>query len=117
MLILITISNTATTITSPLENFGKYPTPKIFWELNWLSQWDANLIRFIKENILIPPPYGSHSLNLISPYNENEPWKYQGTHGEALAVESIYDLNGKNSKKGKKHGKPKGKKLYNTIDI
>ena len=66
--------------------------PKIFWELNWLSQWDPKLIQFIKENVLIPPPRVKQSLILLNEFSEKQPWTHQGTHGEALAVESIYGL-------------------------
>ena len=32
-------------------------TPKIHWELNWLNQWDQKLIKFIRDELLIPPPF------------------------------------------------------------
>lgn len=78
-----------------ISNHEKYTTPQIFWELNWLSQRDPKLIQFIKKNILIPPPRVKQPLQLLQPFDERKPWKHQGTHGEALAVESVYGLNRK----------------------
>ena len=72
---------------------GNVMTSKIHWELNWLNQWDQKLIKFIKDELLIPPPfYSKGNLNLENEYNPNEPWKHQGQHGEALAVEHLYGL-------------------------
>ena len=76
----------------PNEDDREYAVPKIYWGLNWLSQKDTKLIHFIKENVLIPPPCVKQRLNLVEPFDEKRPWKHQGTHGEALAVESIYGL-------------------------
>ena len=36
---------------------GNVMKPKIHWELNWLNQWDQKLIKFIKDELLIPPPF------------------------------------------------------------
>ena len=67
--------------------------PTIYWELNWLNQWDHRLIKFIKDHILIPPPkYAEKNLNLRDKYNLEHAWKFQGQHGEALAVEYLYGL-------------------------
>ena len=55
---------------------------------------------------MIPPPRVRKTLNLLEPYNKNKPWKHQGTHGEALAVESIYGL--KKVKKSKRRRKKRG---------
>ena len=79
----------------PNKDHRNYTAPKIYWGLNWLSQKDPKLIRFIKEKILIPPPYVKQSLNLLEPFDEKKSWKHQGTHGEALAVETVYGLNTK----------------------
>ena len=71
----------------------RYSRPKIYWELNWLNQWDHRLIKFIKDHILIPPPkYAEKNLNLRDKYNLEHAWKFQGQHGEALAVEYLYGL-------------------------
>ena len=78
---------------------------KIFWELNWLNQRDPKLIHFIKENILIPPPRIKQDLNLFEPFDNKKPWKHQGTHGEALAVETIYGMKGKKKITGKEKSK------------
>ena len=61
------------------------------------------LIQFIKENILIPPPRVRKPLNLLEPFDEKKPWKHQGTHGEALAVETIYGLKRKKNIGGKEN--------------
>ena len=79
--------------------------PKIFWELNWLDQRNPMLIQFIKEKILIPPPRVQQPLNLLEPFDKKKPWKHQGTHGEALAVESIYGLKRKKKIGGKENSK------------
>ena len=86
-------------------NHREYTVPKIFWELNWLSQRDPKLIHFIKEQILIPPPRVKEPINLLEPFDMSKPWKHQGTHGEALAVESIYNLNKRKQMSGKENGK------------
>jgi len=88
-------------------NHREYTVPKIFWELNWLSQRDPKLIHFIKEQILIPPPRVKEPINLLEPFDMSKPWKHQGTHGEALAVESIYNLNRRKQMSGKENGKRK----------
>lgn len=68
--------------------------PEIYWELNWLNQWDHRLIKFIKDELLIPPPkYSEKKLNLRNKYNLEHAWTYQGQHGEALVVEHLYGLN------------------------
>ena len=82
-----------------------YTVPKIFWELNWLSQRNPMLIQFIKEKILIPPPRVKQPLNLLEPFDQKKPWKHQGTHGEALAVESIYGLKRKKKMGGQENSK------------
>ena len=82
-----------------------YTVPKIFWELNWLSQRNPMLIQFIKENILIPPPTFKQPLNLREPFDKNKPWKHQGTHGEALAVDTIYGRKRKMKTKEKENSK------------
>ena len=74
---------------------------KIYWELNWLHQSDPRLIKFIKNNILIPPRFSAQKINLSNEFDENQPWKNQGTHGEALVVERIYAL--RNKKKISRH--------------
>ena len=82
-----------------------FAPPKIFWELNWLSQWDPKLIQFIKENVLIHPPIVKESLTLLNEFNERQPWKHQGTHGEALVVEYIYGLNNSGKTTERRNGK------------
>ena len=84
-----------------------YTAPKIFWELNWLNQRNPMLIQFIKEKILIPPSRVKQPLNLLEPFDKKKPWKHQGTHGEALAVESIYGI----KRRKKMRGKEKSKKI------
>ena len=93
ILILGDIRYCLTKDTDLILNHQEYTVPKIFWELNWLSQRDPKLIQFIKEKILIPPPRVKEPINLLEPFDISKPWKHQGTHGEALAVESIYNLN------------------------
>ena len=90
ILMICDIRYCSTTETDPMANIQEFTNPKIFWELNWLSQRDPKLIRFIKKNILIPPPPFKQPLNLCEPFDKNKPWKHQGTHGEALAVDTIY---------------------------
>ena len=92
-------------------NHQEYTVPKIFWELNWLSQRDPKLIHFIKEQILIPPPRVNEPINLLEPFDMSKPWKHQGTHGEALAVETIYGL----KTKKKMSGNDKMKQVHNII--
>ena len=65
---------------------------KIYWELNWLDQRDPRLIKFIKDEILIPPP-SNKKLNLWNEFDDKKPWKHQGQNGEALVVEYFYYLN------------------------
>ena len=84
----------------PNKDHGDYTAPKIYWGLNWLSQKDPKLIQFIKEKVLIPPPCVRQSLNLLEPFDEKKPWAHQGTHGEALAVETVYGLNTKKKLRG-----------------
>ena len=91
----------------PNKDHRNYTAPKIYWGLNWLSQKDPKLIRFIKEKILIPPSRVKQPLNLLEPFDKKKPWKHQGTHGEALAVESIYGL----KRRKKMRGKEKSKKI------
>ena len=80
---------------------GNVMKPKIHWELNWLNQWDQKLIKFIKDELLIAPPfYSKGNLNLVNEYNPNEPWKHQGQNGEALAVEHLYGLDKTKMKMG-----------------
>ena len=68
--------------------------PKIHWELNWLNQWDQKLIKFIKDELLIPPPtYSEKNLSLMNKYYPKHAWKHQGQNGEALVVEYIYEKN------------------------
>ena len=77
-----------------------YVCPQIYWDLNWLNQWDHRLIKFIKENLLIPPPtYSEKGVNLQNQFDPAHAWKFQGQHGEALAVEYLYGLKsiGKNT--------------------
>ena len=72
---------------------GNVMTPKIHWELNWLNQWDPQLIEFIKNHLLIPPPkYSMKNLNLRNKYDPDHAWKYQGQHGQAIAVEYLHGL-------------------------
>ena len=80
---------------------GKEFSPKIHWDLNWLKQDDPNLIKFIKDNLLIPPNITENGLNLRNQYNDKEPWKHQGQNGEALLIEYVLELN-KNRKGGGK---------------
>ena len=73
---------------------GDVMTPKIHWDLNWLNQWDQQLIKFIRDELLIPPPtYSKNNLNLVNKYDPNKPWKHQGQYGEALVVEYLYEKN------------------------
>ena len=73
--------------------YGNFLVPKIHWELNWLNQWDQKLIKFIKDELLIPPPtYSKNNLNLANKYDPNKPRKHQGQNGEVLAVEHLYGL-------------------------
>ena len=66
---------------------------QIHWELNWSNQWDQRLVRYIRDELLIPPPaYSKKSLNLANKYDQNSPWKHQGQYGEALAVEYLHGL-------------------------
>ena len=56
---------------------------------------------FIKENLLIPPPtYSERNVNLRNQFDPDKAWKFQGQHGEALAVEYLYGLKsiGKNTR-------------------
>lgn len=81
------------------ESSNKYTNPKIYWELNWLNQWDEKLILFIKQNLLIPPP-SIKGVNLDNAWDSHEPWKYhQGQNGQALLVEHLYELETYSSKK------------------
>ena len=74
------------------ESSNRYTNPKIYWELNWLNQWDEKLILFIKQNLLIPPP-SIKGVNLVNAWDSHEPWKYhQGQNGQALLVEHLYEL-------------------------
>ena len=54
---------------------------------------------------MIPPPCVKQSLYLLNEFNEKQPWQHQGTHGEALAVESIYSLKGRKEVTGIGNGK------------
>ena len=81
-------------------NNGKL-SPRINWDLNWLSQDDPKLIEFIKENLLIPPNASKEGLKLRNQYNDNEPWKHQGQNGEALIIEYVLELNKKRQNSGK----------------
>ena len=87
----------------PNNDYREYTVPKIYWGLNWLSQKDPKLIRFIKEKVLIPPPCVKQRLNILEQFDEKKPWKHQGTHGEALAVETIYGLKRKKNIGGKEN--------------
>ena len=72
------------------ENFN---ASKIHWEFNWSNQWDQRLIKFIRDELLIPPPaYSKNNLNLLNKYDPDTPWKHQGQNGEALVVEYLYGL-------------------------
>ena len=75
--------------------------PKLYWELNWLNQWDPRLIKFIKEELLIPPPFPKQKLNLQNEFDMRKPWQHQGQNGEAIAVESLYGLNKANKNRSK----------------
>ena len=110
----------STTESGPIDNcivpnndYREYTVPKIYWGLNWLSQKDPKLIRFIKEKLLIPPPCVKQRLKILEPFDEKKPWKHQGTHGEALAVETIYGL----KTKTKMSGNDKIKQVHNIIVI
>ena len=47
------------------ENFN---ASKIHWEFNWSNQWDQRLIKYIRDELLIPPPkYSKKNLNLVIP--------------------------------------------------
>ena len=105
ILISCDIRYCSTKDTDIILNDQEYTVPKIFWELNWLSQRDPKLIHFIKERILIPPPRVKEPINLLEPFDMSKPWKHQGTHGEALAVESIYGLKRKKKIGGKENSK------------
>ena len=75
-------------------DWDSYVSSKIYWELNWFNQWDHRLIRFIREELLIPPPtYSPQGLNLTERFDPKEQWKHQGQNGEPLVVESLYNLN------------------------
>ena len=69
-----------------------YQNTKIRWELNWLNQKDEQLIKFIREHVLIPPPINQGNILLEKEYNENKPWEYQGLDGQGLIVEYLYGL-------------------------
>ena len=75
--------------------------PKIYWELNWLNQEDPNLIKFIKENLLIPPPTPGQNINLRNNFDGKQAWHHQGQNGEALIIETLYGLNKEINKKSK----------------
>ena len=105
ILILSDIRYCSTKDTDLILSHQSYSVPKIFWELNWLSQRDPKLIHLIKEQILIPPPCVQQPINLSEPFDMSKPWKHQGTHGEALAVESIYELNRRKKMSGKENSK------------
>ena len=112
ILILCDIRYCSTNDTDLILNHQEYTVPKIFWDLNWLSQRDPKLIHFIKEQILIPPPRVKEPINLLEPFDMSKPWKHQGTHGEALAVESIYKLNRRKKMSGIENSK-KNIPMYN----
>ena len=83
-------------ITNGKNNFS----PKIHWDLNWLTQDDPKLIRFIKENLLIPPTISKEGLKLQNKYKETEPWKHQGQNGEAVVIEYLLGLSKDSKIKG-----------------
>ena len=89
---LISINITKIKEHSTQSTSGEGYNNEIFWELNWLNQWDPRLIKFIKERILILPPTLHHQLNLNIDFDEEQPWKHQGQNGEALLVEYLHDL-------------------------
>ena len=61
--------------------------------MNWLNQWDQNLIKFIKERLIIPPPkHIQNDRNLENKYDPSQPWKHQGQKGEPVIVEYLYGL-------------------------
>ena len=74
---------------------------EMFWELNWLNQWDPRLIKFIKKKILLSPPKVENHLNLNIGFDENQPWKHQGQNDEGLFVEYLHDLINHNISKQK----------------
>ena len=68
-------------------------SPQIRWEFNWANQWDQRLVKYIRDELLIPPPkYSTKNLNLVNEYDPNKPWKHQGLNGEPIAVEYLYGL-------------------------
>ena len=72
---------------------GRQPCiSKIHWELNWLNQRNPRLIKFLRDEVLIPPPVLIEKVNLKDEIDENQPWKHQGQNGEAVVVEYIYGL-------------------------
>ena len=84
-----------------LNSNEKEFSPKIHWDLNWLKQDDPKLIKFIKDNLLIPPNITEQGLNLRNQYNDKEPWKHQGQNGEALLIEYVLELNKNRKDDGK----------------
>ena len=72
---------------------GNVRASNIHWEFNWSNQWDQRLIKFIRDELLIPPQtYSKKNLNLVNEYDPKKPWKHQGLNGEAVAVEYVYGL-------------------------
>ena len=76
---------------------------KIYWDLNRMDQSDPQLIDFIKNEILIPPPASEKQLNLDINMSkaETQPWRIQGAHGEAFLVAQLYKMENAKSKKRK----------------
>ena len=74
-------------------DWDNYASSKIYWRLNLFNQWDHRLIRFIKEELIIPPPSCSKKwLNLTDKFDPKGPWKHQGQNGEPIVVEQLYNL-------------------------
>ena len=85
-----------------IDRYHEIPrTPQIYWELNWMNQWDPRLINFIKQEILIAPPTTKRKLNLQKEYNDSQPWIHHGQHGEVLAVEYLNGLDKMSESSGK----------------